>query len=746
MLKEKCNTKCNGYLILLIVELLFLLMLLPGCFQEEKRMLLLGREDIAEQAADTTDYLQFTSESMELTPGVYRIEVKAQLGEGQSILVETLCEDSYFRALRGNAVTIYPGEACEDFNVYVVDKIPAAYLQFLFEGTDINALEQITVSKTNFGNRMLLFLATVLFLVLDFFVILRQQILEGKVTRRQQIVFWTLAAGVLLAYFPYLTDYFSIGTDTAFHMERITHLKETLRQGGTFPVRVQSTWLCDHGYATSMFYGELFLYIPACIMLLGFSVMNAYKILVFLMTCATAAVAYFSFKKCVKDEYAALFGSMVYLLAPFRIYNVYNRGGVGECLAMIFLPLICCGMYLLYTEDVTAKDYTKNKWYVIWGISGVLQSHLLTTEMVVVFMAIFCVLYWKKTLRRQTFVQLSQATGIALLINAWFWVPFVQMMSSDVYNLEGLELAEVQSRGLFLSNLLQLLPNQGNSQTGWEPVHIGVGSVILLVAFWIWSIAKREANRICSVLAGFSVVTLIMCTRYIPWDAIRKLPGIGFVVSSLQYPARWMVLSTVFAALFAACFFVRIVKENNLYLKIIVGIAAVVIVGSAVYHVNNIIFEARPVYLYAAENLGTTSVGNGEYLLAGTQVEELKYHNPVAEEGLEWSAYEKKGTNVSLLLQNTTNETRYIEIPLTGYKGYTVEAGGEAAEMPHITEERGSHGDLKLSVPAGYQGMIHISYKGFGLFHIAEAVSLITLIVLSGMHLYQRRKRVQNGK
>lgn len=737
--------KCNGYRILLIVELLLLLVLLPGCFQEEKQMLLLGREDVEEQTAVIADPSRFESERLELSPGVYRIEVKAQLGDGQTILVEMQCEDSYFKALRGNAVTVYPKEAYEDFHIYVVDKIPAAYLQCLFEGTDVKALEQVAVHKTNLGNRMLLFIAMVMFAVLDFFVIFRKRILEGKVTKKQQIVFWTLAAGVLLAYFPYLTDYFSIGTDTAFHMERITHLKETLRQGGAFPVRVQSTWLYDHGYATSMFYGELFLYIPACIMLLGFSVMSAYKLLVFLITCATAAVAYFAFKKCVKDEYAALFGSMVYLLAPFRIFNIYSRGGVGECLAMIFLPLICCGMYLLYTEDVASKNYTKNKWYVIWGISGVLQCHLLTTEMVVVFMALFCVLCWRKTLRKQTFVQLFQATGITLLINAWFWVPFLYMMSCDVYNLEGLELAEVQSRGLWFSNLLQLLPNQGNSQTGWEPVHIGVGSVILLLAFFIWRIRRKEADRICSILAGFSVVTLIMCTRYIPWDAIRKIPGIGYIVSSLQYPARWMVLSTVFAALFAACFFVQIVKENHLYFKIVIGIAAVVVVASAVYHVNNIAFEARPIYVYVAENLGTTSVGNGEYLLAGTQVEELGYHNPVAEAGLEWSAYEKEGTDVSILLDNTTNETRYMEIPLTGYKGYAVEVAEEVAEIPYITEERGSHGDLRIAVPAGYLGMIHISYQGFALFRIAEAVSLITLIVLLGLHLYQRRKRVQDG-
>lgn len=57
-----------------------------------------------------------------------------------------------------------------------------------------------------------------------------------------------------------------------------------------------------------------------------------------------------------------------------------------------------------------------------------------------------------------------------------------------------------------------------------------------------------------------------------------------------------------------------------------------------------------------------------------------------------------------------------------------------------IAQERGAHGDLRIEVPGGYQGRIHVSYKGFPLFHIAEAISLISMLAVLGNKALRRRK------
>ena len=82
-------------------------------------------------------------------------------------------------------------------------------------------------------------------------------------------------------------------------------------------------------------------------------------------------------------------------------------------------------------------------------------------------------------------------------------------------------------------------------------------------------------------------------------------------------------------------------------------------------------------------------------------------------------------------------------MPLMGYKGYGIEAEG-AGELPYITEQRGNHGDLRIAVPTGYEGTIHIAYKGFLIFRIAEIISAISIVTIIAINLYRKGIKKQN--
>ncbi|MCH5343527.1 MAG: hypothetical protein J1E64_05755 [Acetatifactor sp.] len=744
------RNKSRRYHILLIVELICVLLLLPGCFRKDQLMDSILGEDIAALTTWVENYQEFSGDKISLTPGVYRIQVQTTLQQDQSIYVEMKYDNSYFHAFHGNGVSIFPGDHYMEFNVYVLDRVPAAYVQCDFYNVGTEALVKLDVYRTNRGNWVLLFLTLAIFSVLDFLIEFRRRILAGKISKEQQVVFWTLAAGVLLAYFPFLTDYFWMGADTTFHLTRIAGLTDTLRQGGSLPVRVQSGWLYDHGYAVALFYGDLFLFIPVFLLQIGFSFMTSYKLFILFILVATVVIAYHSFYRCMKDRYAALLGSMVYLLMPYHLFNVYNRGAVGESLAMIFLPLVCCGIYLLYTESVTSASYKKNKWYIVWGISGVIQSHVLSTEMTVVFMALVCAVFWKKTLRKETFLQLLEASGIVLVVNMWFWLPLVYMMNADVYYLQSITRTQIQDKGIFLAAILQMLPNKGSTHLGLqdrEPIQVGAGALMLLLVYVFWNVRTKKGNSLCNILVGFSFLAIFMSTRYLPWDAVGNLPGIGPIASSLQFPWRWLVMAAVLISLFAGFFFLRVKECGGNRVKAALGVFMVIFVSLAVYHVNSIAYGAGAIYLYTAENMGTINVGNAEYVPDGVPIYQMYYHDPVAEDGLTWSHYEKRGTNVKLTLENSTTETRYLEVPLIGYKGYAVaglgSSGGQAE--PYITEETGTHGDLRIAVPAQYHGNVVISYEGHPLFHVAEVVSLMSLIAIISAHFLGKRKRLRNG-
>ncbi|MBR1439803.1 MAG: hypothetical protein IJ589_01120, partial [Lachnospiraceae bacterium] len=91
----------------------------------------------------------------------------------------------------------------------------------------------------------------------------------------------------------------------------------------------------------------------------------------------------------------------------------------------------------------------------------------------------------------------------------------------------------------------------------------------------------------------------------------------------------------------------------------------------------------------------------------------------------------------------------YVELPITGYLGYAVDTlESETGDVPFIAEERGEHGDLKIVVPARFQGRVHVYYKEMLSFAIADAVSAMMAIGLLGLWVrtrYLTRKKIKDS-
>ncbi len=613
--------KPDNFKILVLVEFFSLTILFMGCFGEENLVGSFWGEDAFQLTAQTEADAEYESNRIELMPGVYCLKAQIDLASGQSVSIDVRAEQASYKALRNNAVTVLERNDGARFLVYVLDRIPKAYVHCTFTGADIDSLMRIDLYKTKLGSRMLLFLSTAVFFMLDFMLAFRRGVIEKKISGRQQIVFWTLTAGVLILFFPYLTDYITFGDDTIFYLERIAFLKDALQREGVFSICIQSTWAYGHGYAASLFCGGLFLYIPACLMLLGFSAMNAFKMFLLMVLTATAVIAYLCFKKCVKDEYAALFGSMIYLLMPYHLFNIYNRWAVGEYLAMTFFPMVCCGMYLLYTRDETSGEYRKYKCLIIWGMSAVLQSDLISTEMTTVLMAMVCIVFWKKTFQKQTFCQLAESVIMVLLLNVWFWVPLLYMMKADTYKLGAVMQGESRNYGTLIGNYFQIFSNNWSGHNGMqsvEPIHIGAGAFILLVFYSLWRLKhRREKSGICETLAVFSILLIVMSTQYIPWDVAIDLPGIGYIAAFLQFPYRWMAPAAVVASMFAAFLFKLFKERGGKLSKTVLAAVAVISVGTAIFYVNDYAANHAPVFLYNAESLETIGVIGEKYLPEG---------------------------------------------------------------------------------------------------------------------------------
>lgn len=761
------------YWILLIAQLLLLLVLILPCFKSDE-LVYTKDSTLFVSEIDDDGNITFISDLMTLQRGVYRLRTITQVPEDGCILLNVKNIEEDYQSIDCNPVTVYPGQTYVEFEVYVKYHTEMAYISCWTHEVGEDALISLELYKTNLGNRMLFFSILCLITIVDILLVYRGKLQNKSISTENQITFWVLTICVFVSYVPFLVDYVNLGADSDFHLLRIEGLKESLRQMKTFPIRVQSYWLYDHGYAVSSFYGDFFLIIPAIFRLIGFSMQTSYKMFVFLVTVATAWISYISFKRCGKDTYGALLGSVFYVLAPYRIYNVFGRGAVGEYLGMMFLPMLMCGMYLLYTEDVNATDYKHHKYWIVLGLTGILQSHLLSCEMAGGFILLICVAFIKKTMRKDTFFQLFQALLLCLLLNCWFWIPLLYMMQADRYWLHGLVENTIQTKGTWFEAMFQLWPNVGGRQTGLhnvKPIQMGVAVLLmwlgLLIIFikricmWVCrkekdTIAQNSYNGIVLLLVMLVGLSWYMSTRYFPWDFMAQLPVLDTLIPSLQFPTRLMSPVSAFGAMLA-CFFVpwlRVECINNVLLKqrkddltkMIYSILTILVMGSAIYQVNDILYHMNPIYFHTIENLGTLGVVNGEYLLEGMEKDTLAYHDPIAEEGLNWSEYEKSGTNIAIFVENTYQEARVLEVPLLGYKGYQLECDNTGSEEPYISEERGAHGDLRVVVPKGYKGNISIKYVENSLYLLADYVSLLTVLVMVGYEIYHIRKKNKNNE
>lgn len=733
--------KINKYHIILLILLAGCLFLLPQCFQGKEAVLRLEGSSMAESGQP-----YYYSPEMTLSPGVYQICVYCENLPEEGVMGITLtCPQASHKALRGNTVNIY-GQDGQDFEVYVLDTLKGARLECSITDADYHAVSEIYVYKTSIGARLLLcmflFAGGVLCLLLRF----RDNILSGRIPKSRQIVVWSLAAAVLIAYLPYLSDYFIMGgADRAYHLLRIEGLKETLLHGNQFPVRVQAYWLYDHGYMTSVFYGDLFLYIPALLRILGFPLGLVSKITLLLILTAHALIAFHCLHKCTGSDYAALLGTICTLLSPYYFHNIYSRGAFGEYTAMMLLPLVITGMFLLYTRDPADPGYRNYKWYLIAGLSALLQCHLITCEMSAVMIIVFALIHFKKTFRKETFLQLAQAAGMILLLNCFFWLPMLHMMSSDAFAFQTLTEQKIQWKGINISHLLQLTTNRGGAQTEMynaETLHPGAALLFALLLFALYGLKERKesSRKICVHLFAWVTVLLFLSTKYFPWDALKAVPAANFLTTAIQFPYRLLSPVIMLGGFFLAHFYLFLQKNASgwVFKGCICFLAALCLIP-ALYQVNDIAFTSKPTRLYSAENMGTISVINGEYLLKGSAVEQYHAHGPIADEHITWSGYEKEGTTVRMNITNSSSQTEYIELPLTGYQGYVV------TSPLYIAEERGYNNDLRIAVPGGFSGDITVCYREHPLWLAADFLSLAALLLTGGywaVHRFHRRAKV----
>lgn len=640
----------------------------------------------------------------------------------------------------------------QQFTLWASASVPAFQVATIYSGQGSLTIYDIDIKQTYGGSVLNLFYTVVLSVLADFIIagyyyLKRKRPDNGKIRN-----FLILCAVIIFASFPLFTDYLVEGHDLIFHLLRIEGIKDGILSG-QFPVKIQPTQLSGYGYAASVFYGDVFLYIPALLRLAGMPVQTAYMWFLFLVNIATVVICYISFKGIFKNADYAVCGAFLYTLSPYRLINIYGRAAVGEYTAMIFLPLLMYGLYAVFTEDVKKKEY-KSVWVAAaLAYTGIIQSHVLTCEITGAFTILICIILIKRVFVKERFVALVKIVVAAIVLNIGFLVPFLEYMVKKIciisdgamttYNIQQNGLYAARYFTAFLGGTGMPYSRKANYSLGMQGemgVSVGAGLIICGCVFLYFMLCtekkKGKHYRFGCMAFALSVLTLIMSLDVFPWDSlVRHLGPFGMLAGSIQFPWRLLGICSLTLSVTGVCA-IEHMRENDITPKInisgvIIMIAAIVMLTDS-YMLGNMLDGEKPFRAYSANAIRTDTSGTyfNEYAPSQTDVSLLDGNYKVSSDEVTVSEYSKEYLNILMQVNNASGENQYIEVPLLYYPGYAAYADGTQLQC-----EKGDNNVVRVIVPADFNGYINIKYCKSMAWIIAEIVSFIafvaTIIIVS---------------
>lgn len=603
-------------------------------------------------------------------------------------------------------------------------------IRFFYNGEGIFRINDIKLLRNLNKYKRTTFLLCLIFIIADLCIIERKKIY----THRKQITL--LTAIILVCSLPlFVKGILYPMDDTDFHLMRIEGLANEIRLGH-FPARIQAEWAGGNGYPISVFYGDLLLYIPALIRLLGYSVSVCYATYISLINIITVFISYYSFKNIIKENNIALLMSLAYVTTNNWYVTIYVRGALGEYTAMAFLPLGAASLYLLF-NDSEKKELANIKISLMLAIamSGIITSHILSAEMSVVIIILLCLININKIIRPRIILLFAMSAIETIVLTMFFIVPFLDYyINVDVLiNRKTNTPSFIQQDGINIYQLVSFFQNpyivDGNN--GKTPGLVLMTFFFLGIATWV----VGKANRKMKIMILLSTLLLFICTNAFPWNLLAYKTSIFNTLANIQFPMRYMDYACVSLTVLLGIFLEQLKNKQIFGSSISFNTTAVFIIVGALIGIS-VLFgqsaENATVYnIYDGAELSHSPLLGAEYMRVNNEGEAITYVRTDSE-GINASVETLSRTGWTLDMRVCTgNSEGIVKAPLTNYKGYRAyDKKGNAFEV--YDDE---YCKVAFNVPAHYKGIIEVSFVEPWYWRLSEILSLAawtSLIVLIG--------------
>lgn len=655
--------------------------------------------------------------SLTLPGGMYTLHWDIESDGENEIRIET----TNGAALTPSVVTLEEGKSVGNIQIHAIDELYDLQLLINYrDGTYIRVNNlRLTGGACTDNSFTLAFL-------LAGAALLNILAVRGWLTPERRTELVVLLGAVLLVSIPCLKDTLNTGHDFSFHVDRLLNMLNALRTG-QFPARLGAYMQNRYGAVTSVFYPELFMYIPAGMMLCGASLIYSMHVLIIGINLVTAFSMRYCAGRLFKSAKAGVFASLLYVFSAYRVMDLYTRFSLGEVMAMAFIPLFIAALY-----DVVLGD--KRKWKLL-AVSAVAiyQSHLISTVICGLAAVALCVCFAFRIIREKRWMPLVLAAVTALLLCLYALVPLMTHSRNGVATNMMLRwtpehlLAPAQ---LFLDAAIPLTKPMDGALKEYPTVlglPIVLGALAALMA--VVSVRKQEReDKTALVLllagAGFALMT----TTLFPWERLTQLSGL---VGYIQFPWRLLAMATVCFSIAGGYGLAKLTQEKESAWQLAVfAVCALTVLPLLTQEVR------KDSYLQP-NRVPAWDMLYEDYTLEGTVIGEVRDASVHTFGEIDMQAYEKVGTNISADVHASTDSQ--IAFPLFAFDGYAAELNGERIDV-----ERGENNRLTVSLSAGSDGELRIWYEGKRIWRICDMISLLAAVALLASYL--PKKRIKNRR
>ncbi|MGX7149856.1 6-pyruvoyl-tetrahydropterin synthase-related protein [Enterococcus ureasiticus] len=518
---------------------------------------------------------------------------------------------------------------------------------------------------------------------------------------------------VLSLYIVYLRNgHIMIGDDYHFHQNRIEGLALSLQHGILLP-KVSYFFIGGYGYASSLFYPDFYLYFPAIIRMVGFSLATSFVIFSIGINLATFVLTYVSGRYMELTKIKSYLFSLLYTLSIYRLQDFFNRQAIGELLAMGFFPLVLASLYLL-------KNGKEKKWLLLTvAMTGIGLAHFISLEIVSIFIGMYILLNLKCFLKKEVIVAILKAAGVTVLLLAFYLVPVFEQMSHVTFQVTSNPLTLISDRSYSLSELIT--NSFKNSVFHASSANIGVILLFGLVIYTVMLFKRNSPNRELVILA---LLFMFMTTDLFPWQFFDNTP-----LNTIQFPWRFLSIVTLLLAFLIANDDIGLFKKFPSSQIILI---MVILIGVGLYEKESIDTEGKRILSHHSyDQTNSYYIGAGhEYLPKEVDYSTIKKNK---KRKVVYDDSKIEITNVkmnfdSVAFDYRTNDTKKttVTVPFIYYYGYQAKIVSDGNEkiIPASLNKQNGLVDIELSK----KGRVSISYQTTLAQKISLSISVLTLL------------------